>query len=456
MPALYWPRAMSPTRLALALLAALFTVTAPASAAPSLPDLYIEMPAKPYNDHVAPVYVDAFEQPGRLLYRFDTVVANRGGLVDVFRNTANGHVIQAIWPNGVPSPAPDPNVAPTGDRAKLEDRSSHGARFEYVVEPTHSHFHYQVAAAYKLLVPGRAARKMPKIGFCMHDTYAAAKWFEPDFTGSGPQTWCAQEMPGASFVRMGLSNGAGDLYDAATEEQWVDVTGVSPGRYTIEGTANPGGAIHESNRKNNTFREKRTVPGVIAPRIAGFVAPGGTFSVQPATTVVAPEIPARESADCMPGHIGEGCYTRINSKTPQTYALAKPPAHGSAAFDGSTVSYTPTGGNDSFLYTSTDGRGLVSQAGRVSVTVTKDPIAVRSAQVRRTTSGGGVVLDLAARSRVTFGISGKTRRGAKTRTLGAGRRTIALGKLARGRSTVRLTVKGGGAHQTVRLPVTMT
>ena len=53
----------------------MFTASTPAKL-PAKPDLYIEMPTKPYNDHVAPIYVDAFTKPGHLLYRFDTVVRN--------------------------------------------------------------------------------------------------------------------------------------------------------------------------------------------------------------------------------------------------------------------------------------------------------------------------------------------------------------------------------------------
>ena len=43
-------------------------LTAPAAALPDEPDLVIRLPAVPTGAQVAPVFVDAFEEPGRLLY----------------------------------------------------------------------------------------------------------------------------------------------------------------------------------------------------------------------------------------------------------------------------------------------------------------------------------------------------------------------------------------------------
>src|SRR5688572_11143270 len=55
-----------------------------ASAAPDAPDLRIALPSVRYTGQVAPVYLDAHEQPGRLLYRFDALIQNTGGVLDVF------------------------------------------------------------------------------------------------------------------------------------------------------------------------------------------------------------------------------------------------------------------------------------------------------------------------------------------------------------------------------------
>src|SRR4051794_39620790 len=112
---------------------------AAAAALSPLPDLYIgAMPTKPYNDHVAPVVVDTFEQPGHVLYRFDTVLANKGGTLDIYRDSANGHVIQAIWPRGVPTARPDTETKPEGDGVKLVDLSAtRGAEMPYVTETSH-------------------------------------------------------------------------------------------------------------------------------------------------------------------------------------------------------------------------------------------------------------------------------------------------------------------------------
>src|SRR6266576_3910457 len=98
-------------------LAALATVLAvgasPAMALPDQPDLVIRLPGEPSGSLVAPVFVDVYEEPGRLLYRFDAVIANRGGTLDLFRATGGG-VEQAVYPGGEPPVAPRPDVTPTG------------------------------------------------------------------------------------------------------------------------------------------------------------------------------------------------------------------------------------------------------------------------------------------------------------------------------------------------------
>src|SRR5688500_17795796 len=78
-----------------------------ASAAPDAPDLRIALPSVPYAGQVAPVYVDAYERPGRLLYRFDAVIQNTGGVLDVFGGRTE--VRQKIWPGGEPTSPPVPD-----------------------------------------------------------------------------------------------------------------------------------------------------------------------------------------------------------------------------------------------------------------------------------------------------------------------------------------------------------
>jgi len=415
----------------------------------SKPDLYIEMPTEPYNDHVAPVFVDAFTISGHLLYRFDTVVRNQGGVLDLYRDAKTGHVMQAIWPNGIPTTPPDPLTKPHGPGVKIEDRTQEGALMGYVVEPSHQHFHFQVAASYELLVPGRAPRTMPKVGFCMHDTYGAAKYFDPEIHGGSEDPWCAPGDPTAAFVRMGLSSGAGDLYDAATELQWVDITGLTPGHYTIKATANPKGHIDEDNRSNNTLSQVRLIPGVLASAVQVYARPGAPVTIPLAATIVAPSIPARSSASCQPQHVGWSCYTRATGT--KRFELVRKAAHGEAAVGATgTATYTPAAtGTDTFTYRATDTRGLASQPAVVTVTVGSQASTVRSALVRTSGSTALASLQVAAAATISGGVD---RRSLKSRRVGAGSILVSLGRFAPGRHSVRLVARAGSSTQTIILP----
>jgi hypothetical protein len=429
---------------------AAFTGSSP-GALPSKPDLYIEMPTKPYNDHVAPVFVDAFTIPGHLLYRFDTIVRNQGGTLDLYRDAKTGHVMQAIWPNGIPTTPPDPLTKPQGAGVKIEDRTEEGALMGYVVEPSHQHFHFQVAASYRLLVPGHAPRTMPKVGFCMHDTYGAAKYFDPEIHGASEDPWCAPGDPNAAFVRMGLSPGAGDLYDAATELQWVDINGLTPGHYTIKATANPRGDIDEDNRSNNTLSQVRLIPGILVSAVQVYAPPGAPVTIPLAATIVAPTIPARSSASCQPKHVGWSCYTRTTAGAKLEFALGRKATHGEAAISSTgRATYTPAAtGTDTFTYTATDPRGLTSQPAAVTVTIASPARAVRSALVRISGATATAYLQAATAADISARVAGRS---LGARHVKAGSARIELGHFAPGRYSVRLVAGAHGSTQTITLP----
>ena len=241
-------------------LAALAVLAAPGSARalPDEPDLVVRLPGAPSGSVVAPVFVDAYEEPGRLLYRFDAVIANQGGTLDLFRG-ATGGVEQAVYAGGQPPVPPKPDVTPTGDA--VVDRSSSGATFAYAYEKTHQHWHFSSAARYSV-VAGSTVRESGKVGFCMFDSFGPAQWFGPSVRGAAGETWCAANEPGAAAVRMGLSPGGADIYTAQLERQWVDITGLDPGRVVLRGQANPLHCVLESDSSNNETRATREIPGV--------------------------------------------------------------------------------------------------------------------------------------------------------------------------------------------------
>ena len=219
--------------LACALVA--MALAAPAAHASGEPDLTIRLPGG--TSGTPSVFVDALEVPGRMLYRFDALIENEGGTLDLYRG-AGGGVSQAIYTgDGEPSVAPRPDRAPSGDDVLLVDRSSAGSSFDYAYETTHEHFHLSSAARYELRREGGAPLVSDKVGFCLFDSYGPAKWF--GWMNIGGATWCAFDDPEASVVRMGLSRGGADRYSAQREFQWVDITGVEPGPAVLRGQAKP-------------------------------------------------------------------------------------------------------------------------------------------------------------------------------------------------------------------------
>jgi hypothetical protein len=417
------------------------------------PDLVIRMPAEPYGDQVAPVYVDRFTEPGRVLYRFDAIVENRGGTLDVFRDGEARPATQAVWDGGRPPPGaePDPAVPPVpGDGVTLEDRSAAGASFSYAVEPDHAHWHFARIAGYELLVPGQPARASDKVGFCFFDgfdTGGPSNYFpEPDW-GSGDPTWCAFDEPDAAFVRMGLSPGASDRYRSQRHFQWVDVAGLAAGTYTLRGTANPAGFVLESDGSNNVVEEPRLVPGAAAFPATADTARGTPVVLDLLGAVVGPGIPARRAATCQPAPDSQDCYLRADAGGPLGFDVVDPPDGGTVTVErvagtAAAVRYTPApgfGGRDRFEYTTTDERGLTSVPAAVTVTV-RDPAGPRprlkpiaGVALRRVGRRWHVVLRLrtAASVRGVVRRRGRSMRRLRPRLLRPGRRRIGLGRLRR-------------------------
>ncbi|MGI9658023.1 MAG: lysyl oxidase family protein, partial [Gaiellaceae bacterium] len=176
------------------------------------------------------IFMDTYQIPGRVLYRFDAVLGNIGGALDLFcQNCDSSPVIsQAIWSGGDPGGDQNASLPPVGsENRSLNER---GANMVYSNAFGHWHWHIDEIALYELLVPGQEAVPTAKIGFCMFDTYDNAS--NPNRYGSG-SPWCKPGQPFSIFVRMGISPGLGDYYNAQLEDQWIDVTGLPAGTYTL-------------------------------------------------------------------------------------------------------------------------------------------------------------------------------------------------------------------------------
>jgi hypothetical protein len=340
-------------------------------AAVVLPDLVALLPSQPYATQHTPFYVDTYVKPGQVMYRFDAVLLNQGGVLDVYRDPQSGHVIQALWPAGNASVAPTPHtMPPTNAGVQLVDLTKAGAAFKYVAGGDHNHFHLQHASLYRLLTPGGTLGSA-KVGFCLADDYGDMpnRLFPYPYRGEGV-AWCAVGRPDAKFFREGISSGAGDIYNSQVQDQWIDVTGLKPGSYTLAASANPDGFLRESNKGNNLTKSPRVIPGTIADNLS--VASAG--SLQLSGRIVGPEVPARQSSNCFPLAASAACLITDTSSALR-FQLATGPCYGKATVGGSTGTTTQAryarthgaAGQDGFSFVVTDQRGLTSQPGFVKI-----------------------------------------------------------------------------------------
>lgn len=125
----------------------------------------------------------------------------------------------------------------------------------------HGHFHFQGYAAYRLLDAGGAeAAHGRKMAFCLLDTSRRS-----DDAAPFSRYTCSFQ---------GISAGWSDSYTKDLPCQWVDVTDVAPGAYTLEVTVNPEGTLAETDVTNNVVTVPVTVPENTCP--------GGCEPVDPA------------------------------------------------------------------------------------------------------------------------------------------------------------------------------
>lgn len=109
--------------------------------------------------------------------------------------------------------------------------------FEF--QDCHGHFHFLGFASYRLLNnEGEEVATGRKVSFCLLDTI---RW---DSTSNPNRLYDCNVQ--------GIQAGWSDVYDAGLPGQWIDVTELPAGNYTLEVTMNPEEAIEESDYTNNT------------------------------------------------------------------------------------------------------------------------------------------------------------------------------------------------------------
>lgn len=143
----------------------------------------------------------------------------------------------------------------------------------------HGHWHIQRVSGMDLFTKdGEAIRTGRKIGFCFFDTGR----YRPDVPRSPArarylETGCG--TPRSLRVRMGISVGWGDRYQAGLAYQWIDVTGVPAGVYHVRTSADPLGHYLETREGNNCSWARIRIPAsgtkvTVLDRGQGCAVPG--------------------------------------------------------------------------------------------------------------------------------------------------------------------------------------
>lgn len=132
----------------------------------------------------------------------------------------------------------------------------------FVFDPCHGHYHFSGYAQYRLTdTNGAIVRTGGKLGFCVEDV----QQFDPEVSDE-PTYHCGNQ---------GISVGWADLYAYVLDCQWIDITGVPGGNYTIEIECNPIQRLEESDYNNNIAFVDVTIPETINVQITsptnGFV-----------------------------------------------------------------------------------------------------------------------------------------------------------------------------------------
>ncbi len=178
--------------------------------------------------------------------------------------------------------------------------------FEYAA--CHDHFHFLDFANYRLLDgKGEVAATGHKQSFALID-------FEQYFPDAGPGQY---PLPDGT---QGITAGWADIYGAYLDCQWVDITGVEPGDYTLEIHVNPEEHLFEASYENNialipvTIGEEDDV-GPVLPPPKEWTCPGGFYSADDGCDcgcgAVDPDCPNPTAAACTycdgPGACSTSC-----------------------------------------------------------------------------------------------------------------------------------------------------
>jgi hypothetical protein len=135
----------------------------------------------------------------------------------------------------------------------------------------HNHWHLRDLELTELtrLDNGVKVGTSAKHGFCFWDNvkYRLAL---PGAPGSAVYDRAGCGAGSSLAVLMGLSVGWGDAYPASLPDQYIDITGLGPGRYRLSVTADAGGWFAESSESNNFTWVDLQIKSKGQPRVLGY------------------------------------------------------------------------------------------------------------------------------------------------------------------------------------------
>lgn len=216
-------------------------LTIDACGALDLPNLVPLLTSAGGDDYPPPTEtrLDTETLPGRTLLRFATSTANLGGVLHVVggptRDDAQ-EIRQLVYGPGV-----------------AVDRSA--GTFAY--HPEHHHVHVDAFVRYELVdASGQIVADSSKVSFCLTDIQevdAPARDTDPGVFLDLPPLECGA-------AEQGINPGRADYYGPDLPDQWIDVTDVAPGLYTLRLTVNPDRFLLESDYDDNVVGFPVTLP----------------------------------------------------------------------------------------------------------------------------------------------------------------------------------------------------
>jgi len=214
--------------ITLASLATTMSISGVAAATQRMPDLGMAQ--------LRTFSIDTTSRPGHVRLRFTTVIINIGdGPFQAF-----GH-----------DPLPNGELHVDG---MIKDSnggwSSYATPYRmYFAGDGHHHWHVRDIETYVLTDSSGTKGTGAKHGFCFFDN-AMFNLTLPGAPSAPVYTGCGRNQ--ATNVTVGLSIGWGDHYPAKLPDQYIDITGLPSGNYTLTATADPINGFQERCEGNNS------------------------------------------------------------------------------------------------------------------------------------------------------------------------------------------------------------